>query len=237
MAKRKLKHFAENLTFPHFFQPSVEEFNSGFFLKGKWQTVFFKNKNPIIIEIGCGKGEYTVGLARANPQNNYIGIDIKGARMWNGASTAYKENLTNTAFLRTKVDLLNKAFDKDEIDEIWITFPDPHPRNSKQRKRLISPKFLNIYSDFIKKNALIHLKTDNIDLFQYSLDVINKYQHKLIFSTFDLYAENYISEATQIQTFYEKMYLEQGKKICYLKFSLNDNNDNKLIVESTLKSL
>lgn len=222
MAKRKLKHFAENLTFPHFFQPTTDELISGYYLKGNWRKLFFKNENPIILEIGCGKGEYTVGLAQHNANKNYIGIDIKGARMWNGASKALKEKLNNTAFLRTKADLLNYSFDKDEIDEIWLTFPDPQLRSSKQNKRLTSQKFLSLYSKFLKKNAVIHLKTDNLTLFKYTLDVIEEHKHNLIYASFDLYSEASFIEARQIKTYYENMFTEQGLSICYLKFNLND---------------
>lgn len=223
MAKRKLKHFAENLTFPHFFQPSNDELFNGFYLKGKWRNNFFKNENPLVLEIGCGKGEYTVGLARANSSKNYIGIDIKGARMWNGASVSFKEKFNNTAFLRTKAELLELAFDHNEVDEIWITFPDPQPRKAKEKKRLTSPRFLKIYSNFLKNNAVIHLKTDNIALFKYTLDVIEEYKHNLIYASFDLYSESSLPEVQQIKTYYEKMFLEQGMCICYLKFSLNND--------------
>jgi len=224
LAKRKLKHFAENLTFPHFFQPTPNELIAGFNLKGKWKSHFFHNNNPIVIELGCGKGEYTVQLAKANPNINYIGIDIKGARMWNGASTSLKEKLVNTAFLRTRIELTYLTFEENEIDEIWITFPDPQPKKSKQNKRLTSPKFLNIYSKFLKKNGIIHLKTDNIQLFEYTLEVIKNNKHKLISATYDLYSQTNLSYAQQIKTFYENMFLQQNLKICYLEFTLNNDN-------------
>jgi len=221
LAKRKLKHFEDNSNFPHFFQPRLEELRAGFKLKGKWNQDVFRNNNPIILEIGCGKGEYTVGLAARNPGRNYIGIDIKGARMWNGASKSFNDNMNNVAFLRTRVEFIPGAFDRSEVDEIWITFPDPQPRNSRERKRLTSQKYLDIYSHLISPNGIIHLKTDNSDLFDYTLEVIKENNHSLIYSTKDLYSETNIDEAQGIQTFYENMFLAQGFKICYLKFVLH----------------
>lgn len=220
-AKNKLKRFAENMTFDNMFQYHFEEVKNGFYLKGKWGIDFFKNDRPIVLELGCGKGEYTVGLARRNPKKNFIGIDIKGARMWRGLKTANEENLKNVAFVRTRINQVGYYFDTDEVSEIWITFPDPHPREIKTRKRLTSPQFLNLYRKFLKKDGIIHLKTDNIIFFEYTLDVIREEKLELLFASYDIYDGTMDNELTQIQTFYEKKWLEHGTKIKYLKFRLN----------------
>lgn len=220
-AKNKLRRFAENMTFDNLFQYHYEEVKDGFFLKGKWQQEYFKNKNPIVLELGCGKGEYTVGLAKRNANKNFIGIDIKGARMWRGLKSAKEDGLKNVAFIRTRINLLEYYFDTDEVSEIWITFPDPHARDRKARKRLTSPHFLNQYRKFLAHNGSIHLKTDNIVFFEYTLDVIKEEKLKLLFSTYDIYDGSLDNELTQIQTFYEKKWLEHGTKIKYLKFVLH----------------
>ncbi len=222
--KNKLQKFAENLTFDNLFQTSYEEVKKGFRLKGRWAPDFFKNDHPVILELGCGKGEYTVGLARNNPVVNYIGVDIKGARMWRGLKTAREENLTNVAFIRTRINLIEYYFGPDEVSEIWITFPDPHPRETKEKKRLTSPQFLERYRKFVKKTGVIHLKTDNIIFFDYTLDVIKEENLKLFYSSEDVYGEGLENEVTQIQTFYEKKWLEHGTKIKYIKFSLFSEN-------------
>jgi tRNA (guanine-N7-)-methyltransferase len=221
-AKNKLKRFAENMTFDNMFQYHFEEVKDGFYLKGKWGKDFFKNDWPIVLELGCGKGEYTVGLARRYPEKNFIGIDIKGARMWRGLKTANEEGLNNVAFIRTRINQIGYYFDMNEVGEIWITFPDPHPREIKTRKRLTSPQFLKEYRKFLKKDGIIHLKTDNIIFFEYTLDVIKEEKLELVFSSYDIYDGSMDNELTQIQTFYEKKWLEHGTKIKYLKFSMND---------------
>jgi len=211
----------ENVTFPHFFQPGFDELTEGFELKGKWNREFFKNENPIIVEVGCGKGEYTVGLAEKYPYKNFIGMDKKGARMWRGAKTSLENDMLNVAFVRTKIELISYFFGKNEVDEIWITFPEPVLKERKYRKRFTSPRFLKTYGQFLKPAGMIHLKTDNLEFFNYTLDQINEQNHKLQYSTFDLYNSEFDGDAPNIQTYYEKKFLEQGMKINYLNFTLN----------------
>ncbi len=218
MAKKKLIRFGENLTFPHLFQPRYHELLHGFKLKGKWNTDYFCNEHPIFIELGCGKGEYTVGLAEHHPDKNYIGIDVKGARLWRGCKTAQEKKLTNVAFIRTLVDHIEKIFEKDEVSGIWITFPDPQLK--KARKRLTSPEFLSRYENILAPRSDIHLKTDNRELYEYTLEVIREDGHNLMDSTEDLYNSKSLEEITHFQTYYEKIWLEEGKKIFYLRFKL-----------------
>ncbi len=178
--------------------------------------------NPVVLELGCGKGEYTVGLAARFPENNYIGIDIKGARMWRGAKTANDQHLTNVAFLRTRIEFISSFFvESDEVDEIWITFPDPHPGEKNSNKRLTSPWFLNRYRLFLKDKGLIHLKTDNTELYNYSKKVVLHNKLQLVESTNDLYSENFSDDILSIQTHYEKLFLKDGLKINYLTFRLD----------------
>lgn len=219
--KNKLQKFADNRTFSNLFQYSYEEIINGFHLKGKWAQDFFKNNNDIVIELGCGKGEYSVGMAEMYPDKNFIGLDIKGARLWRGLVTAKEKAIKNVAFVRGRINLVNHYFGKDEVSEIWITFPDPHARDTKARKRLTSPEFLKRYTGFLKKDGVINLKTDNIIVFESTLDTIKEYGHKIIYQTYDVYSEGIDNELTSIQTFYEKKWLEHGTKIKFLKFSLN----------------
>lgn len=221
MGKNKLARFAENLTFDNFFQPNYEDIKNGFVLKGKWRSDFFKNNNPIILELGCGKGEYSVGLAKRYPDKNFIGIDIKGARMWRGCKTSNDDNMNNIAFLRTRIELIEFYFDEHEVDEIWVTFPDPQPRRIKENKRLTSPPFLARYANILKTDGIVHLKTDAFILYLYTLEVIEEYKHKILISTNDLYNSGIEDDVMGIQTFYEQMFLEQGKRINYIKFQLN----------------
>jgi len=230
MSKGKLEKFAEVGTFPNVFQlPGL--FNSADFnLKGKWHEEYFKNKNPLILELGCGKGEYTVGLAEKFPDKNFIGIDIKGARLWRGSKTAYENKMNNVAFIRTRIDHIEKVFAPDEVDEIWITFPDPQPQKTRERKRLTSPVFLKRYSSILKPNGIINLKTDNLPLYEYSKEVALQQGHEIYAATDDLYKSiekgedayiNNNAELLQIKTYYEKMFLVQGLKINYLSFKLS----------------
>ena len=219
MAKKKLIHFQENLTFPHLFQPGYKEVQSGFHLRSKWDHAFFKNQNPVVIELGCGKGEYTVGLAAKYPKKNFIGIDFKGSRLWRGCKTVSEQGLKNVAFVRTRVDYLENLFGPREISEIWITFPDPQP--GKERKRLTAPLFLNKYKTILTNDGIIHLKTDNQFFFDYSLEIVNEFKHHLLFATEDLYHSGLQEDVIQIQTYYEDIWLKEGKKILYMKFSLN----------------
>ncbi len=224
MGKNKLKRFKENETFEHLFQPSAKEmFTGNFFLKGKWNKEYFKNNNPIILEVGCGKGEYTVGLARKYPDKNFIGIDIKGPRLWRGAKNVKEENLRNVAFIRNKVEFLTSFFGENEISEIWITFPDPQLK--KMKKRLTSARFLETYSKILIPGGIIHLKTDNFPLHEFSKEIIELNNLKLISKTDDLYSSDLNGTVKEIKTFYEKKFLEEGLKITYLQFNLNGKSD------------
>lgn len=219
MGKDKLRRFAENETFANMFQMKYEDVKDGFYLKGKWREEFFKNDNPLVLELGCGKGEYTVGLAKQYPDKNFIGIDIKGARMWRGCKTSVDENINNVAFVRSHVQLLNFYFGEKEVSEIWITFPDPQLK--KPNKRLTSPRFLDTYAKVLKDDAIIHLKTDSKELYDYTLnEVLIPQNRKVLVSTNNLYESNIIEDVISIRTFYENIYLSQGKPITYLKFQL-----------------
>lgn len=223
MGKKKLQRFAEVSAFPHLFEFGFEHINEGLKIKGKWAADFFKNSNPIVVELGCGKGEYTVGLAQKYPDKNFIGVDIKGNRIWRGAKTALENKMNNVAFLRTRIDFIESCFSKDEVNEIWITFPDPQPQLSRERKRLTSPKFLDHYKNILKPGGIIHLKTDNQPLWEYTLEVIKENKYELLVSTNDLYASvsPELADAASIQTFYEDLFSKQGFKICYLSFRLS----------------
>ena len=216
--KKKLLHFQENLTFPHLFQARYHELIPDHHLRGRWKEEYFHNTHPVVLELGCGKGEYTIGLAEKSPQMNFIGMDIKGARLWKGCKMVEEKQLKNVAFIRSQVDHITRFFNKDEVDEIWITFPDPQPK--KERKRLTSPGFLTRYDNILIPGGILHLKTDSKALFDYSLDIIRTGNHALIFATDDLYHLDTIEDAATIQTYYKKIWQEKGKKICYLKFRL-----------------
>lgn len=217
MPKKKHARFAENLTFPHMFQLSFDDVKQGFEMKGKWKE-FFGNDNPIILELGCGKGEYIVALSARYPDKNFIGIDIKGARMWRGAKATHENGVKNAAFIRTRIDQIEGLFDANEISGIWVTFPDPQP--TKARKRLTSPMFLNRYIKFLKPGSIIHLKTDNHDFFQFTLNTVNEEGYELLFHTFDLYNSGIQDDVMLTQTHYEKIFLEQGVPIKYLRFKI-----------------
>jgi tRNA (guanine-N7-)-methyltransferase len=220
MGKKKLQHFAENKTFAHYFEMPFEQLSiNGHPNKGYWKEKFFANNNPLIIEIGCGKGEYTVGQAKYYPNKNFIGIDIKGARIWRGARTIRDEQIKNAAFIRSQAGLLEYWFAENEVDEIWITFPDPQP-GCRKNKRLTSLRYLNMFRRFLAQNGIVHLKTDSAELFDYTIEVIAQNNLKLIERIDDLYAYPKKEPLYTIQTYYENMWLEQGEKIKYLSFSL-----------------
>jgi tRNA (guanine-N7-)-methyltransferase len=222
VSRSKLKKFAETKTFPNFFQPDYDTVKrEGFFLKGKWQKDFFKNNNPLVLELGCGRGEYTVKLAEKYSNTNFIGIDRKGARMWNGCKTSVEKEMGNVAFLRTQIGHIIHYFDKDEISEIWITFPDPHPRLSKVNKRLTSPLFLDLYKQLLMPNGLIHLKTDSELLYNYTLEVLNERNYTIVDKQTDIYSLEQIDKSLCIETYYERMWREQGLGIRYIKFRLS----------------
>jgi len=219
VSKGKLKRFAELNTFSNVLQPSFKEvFNNDFYLKGKWNREFFHNEFPVILELGCGKGEYTLGLAKQNPTCNFLGIDVKGARIWKGAKAALNEQIINAGFLRTRIDFINSFFASGEVQEIWITFPDPQPK--KSRKRLTSSFFLNRYRAFLTSDNWINLKTDNADLFHYTYRLAEYNKLTIDFITNDLYASGYKSEILSIRTFYENMWLKAGLPIHFIRFRL-----------------
>jgi tRNA (guanine-N7-)-methyltransferase len=225
-SKNKLKRFRENENFQNVFQPTREEVVSNSFpLKGKWNTDFFKNNHPIILELGCGKGEYSVGLGRKYPEKNFIGVDLKGNRIYIGAKDALETDLTNVAFLRTRIDFILDYFGEQEVDEIWLTFSDPQP--NKARKRLSSPLFIDRYKKILKPGGIVHMKTDSDILFEYTLEQIEENNYECLESTWDLYAnlpedlDQDTREIFYIQTYYEKLFSSRGHKIKYCKFKIS----------------
>ena len=221
-SKNKLKRFKENETFENVFQPTREEVVSGnFSYKGKWNTDFFQNKNPIIVELGCGKGEYSVSLAERYPNKNFIGIDIKGARFWRGAKTAVENNMTNVAFVRTQIELLEGIFGAKEVDEIWITFPDPQIKYKRTKHRMTNSEFMQLYKKVLKSDGVVNLKTDSEFMHGYTLGLLHGEGHEVLYSNHTVYKnEGAPSEVTEIQTFYEKQYLEINKAITYIRFKI-----------------
>lgn len=216
MAKNKLAKFADMATYSNVFQYPFEVLrDEGFPLKGEWYT-YFGNKNPIVLELGCGKGEYTVELARKFTARNFIGIDIKGARMWKGATCALEENLTNAAFIRTHIELISYFFSENEVSEIWITFPDPQMK--KVNKRLTSTRFMKEYSSVLNEGGIIHLKTDSNFLYTYTKAMIKENGLELLFETDDLYHSGLNNDILEIQTFYEQQWLSRGLNIKYIRF-------------------
>ncbi len=201
------------------FQPGVREPVVNFFLQGKWNGLVFHNEHPIVAELGCGRGEYTTNMAMMVPGKNFIGIDKKGARLWKGAKTANEENILNAAFLRIPIEQLHHYFLPGEIDEIWITFPDPQPQKTRENTRMTSPRFLEMYKSLLPPNGIVHLKTDNPFLFDYTLEKVKEMNCNIKVATQDLYNEIFTDEILSITTTYEKRYLAEGIKICYLRFS------------------
>tara|TARA_B100001094_G_scaffold316885_1_gene358643 strand:- start:689 stop:1354 length:666 start_codon:yes stop_codon:yes gene_type:complete len=220
LGKNKLKKFAQMQNFSHVEQPNLEVLEKGYALKGNWRNDFFKNNNPLVLELGCGMGEYSVGLAEKFPEKNFLGIDIKGARIWQGAVEALKKKINNVGFLRIRIDWIEKCFDKNEIDEIWITFPDPQLKKKRGVKRLTHPVFLKRYEQILKKKGSIHLKTDSQFLHGFTLGVIAGERHVLEDSTHDLYGSSVLRDHMEIKTHYEKIYLDEGLPITYLRFQL-----------------
>lgn len=231
MAKKKLQHFAEMKTFPCVFEPSNEVMVSGIHpIKGNWKTSYFKNDNPITIELGCGKGEYTIALARKYPNRNFVGADIKGARLWRGSKTVDDEGILNAAFVRTKIEFINTFFDEGEVDEIWLTFSDPQPKDKKGTKRLTGNEFNERYRKLLKKDGVIHVKTDSVFLYERTLEVIAENNHHIIDNTADLYGADFakfsddMQEILNVKTFYEMKFLSQGMPIHYVSFRLNNGS-------------
>lgn len=226
MSKGKLAKFADMERYENVFQyPYSVVDNVPFEMKGHWREMFFKNDNPIVLELGCGKGEYTVELARLYPDVNFIGVDIKGARMWTGATMALNEGLKNVAFLRTNIEIIDRFFAEDEVQEIWLTFSDPQMKN--KRKRLTSTYFMERYRRFLVDGGVVHLKTDSNFLFTYTTYMVDLNPLPVLFKTTDLYHEQGLDAETEkilsIQTYYEKMWIERGLNIKYMKFCLPRN--------------
>ncbi len=226
MPKNKHRKFSELNAFANVVQPGYQFPVSDHPLKGQWRQKFFYNDNPVILEIGCGKGEYTIGLAEAFPGYNFIGIDIKGNRLWTGAKYALETGLSNVGFLRIQAEHIECFFDKEEVDGIWVTFPDPQPNKPRTRKRLTSPAFLSRYKNILKPHASVYLKTDSSLLYEYTLEVIEQHNHELIVATDDLYGRpgDIDPVILGIKTFYENIFLEKGDNICFTKFRLQQEN-------------
>jgi len=216
VGKDKLRRFAEVNTFNN-----VLQLDAGKPFKGNWSAGFFKNNNPVVLELACGKGEYTVNLARLFPDKNFIGIDYKGNRIWRGAKTALEEGVSNVGFLRIQIETILDYFAPAEVDEIWITFPDPQPQLSREKKRLTSPRFLEKYKQILKPGGFVNLKTDNDGLHAYTTEKIEEAGIKLHKKTEDLYHSEHADEVLSIKTYYEKKYQEENKNINYLKFSFD----------------
>lgn len=225
MGKNKKRRFEENKTLQNVIQPTRDEALVGHPLKGKWRTEIFKNENPIVLELGCGKGEYSVGLADAFPEKNFIGVDIKGARFWFGAKKAIAKGMDNVCFLRTQIELIDLFFDENEVDEIWITFPDPQIKYRRTKHRLTNPIFLNKYKKILKKEGIVHLKTDSEYLHGYTLGLLEGLGHEIVTAHHDIYgAPEYdpnVPLLREIQTYYEQLFAAKGKTITYIQFKIS----------------
>ncbi len=222
-SKNKLKRFRENETFSNVVQPSRETvLNDEFYLKGKWVRDFFKNDNPLVLELGCGKGEYCLGLSKLFPEKNFLGVDIKGARFWRGAKTALEENNHRVGFLRTQIELIDLVFDENEVDEIWITFPDPQIKYKRTKHRLTNSSFLKKYKKILKPEGTVNLKTDSEFMHGYTLGLLHGEGHEVLYANHNIYNnEGAPTAVTGIQTFYEEQFLAEGKPITYIKFRIN----------------
>ena len=222
-SKNKLKRFGENETFNNVFQPTREEIiEDNFEMKGNWNKNFFKNLNPIVLELGCGKGEYSVGLAAKFPDKNFIGIDLKGARFWRGAKTATETGLTNVSFIRMQIELIDKVFAENEVDEIWITFPDPQIKYKRTKHRMTNSEFLQLYKKILKPDGIMNLKTDSEFMHGYTLGLLHGENHEVLYANHNVYVnEGAPDEVTSIQTFYENQYLAKNKAITFIRFKIN----------------
>jgi tRNA (guanine-N7-)-methyltransferase len=213
MARHKQRKFAELETLPNFYKLPEN-------MKGKWHVACFKNTNPIILELGCGKGEYTNHLGMKFPDKNFIGIDLKGVRLWRAAKNAIDNQLQNVAFLQINIDNIQEYFSEGEIDELWIPFPDPYPKPSKWKKRLISSNYLNKYKPLLKKEATIYFKTDNTGLFEFAKETLEKEEHRILEITDNLHESSILNEYNSIPTYFESLFREKGESIKYIKFQL-----------------
>ena len=226
MGKNKLSRFRELETLDRVFQPSFEEvFRKDHELKGKWNQEVFGNDHPLVLELGCGKGEYTVELAKMNPGRNYLGVDIKGARIWKGARQANEEEMKNVAFLRTRIDFISSFFTRGEVNEIWITFPDPQEKKRRRKKRLTGAAFLNLYRNILIDRGWVHLKTDNRYLYLYTLELARYNELEIGRHTDDLYNTEWEDEALSIQTFYESRFRAEGSAIHYIRFRISGRDE------------
>ncbi len=228
MGKDKIKRFEENKTFKVLVQPEFDEiFHKDYKLKGRWGANFFGNDKPIVLELGCGRGEYSVELGKHYTDYNFIGVDIKGARMWRGAKSVTEEGIDNVGFLRTRIEFIESFFAEGEISEIWITFPDPQLRKNRVKKRLTAPEFLSFYSKFLKDDGVVHLKTDSQHLHEYTKAVAEGNSLTVFESCNDIYpnADRFVKELCSIQTTYEKRYLNEGMAITYIRFSLGGKQE------------
>lgn len=216
MGKDKLRKYAEIATFKN-----VVQLDDGMAYKGQWAEAFFGNKKPLVLELACGKGEYTVNLATMFPDKNFIGIDYKGNRIWRGAKTALEEEISNVGFLRIQIEKILAYFEQNEVAEIWITFPDPQPQDSREKKRLTNVAFLTCYRQLLQPDGVMHLKTDNDGFFAYTLDQVRELGLTKIAETHDLYHSDLLDEVLSIKTYYEKKYLAEGKNINYLQWKFD----------------
>lgn len=221
MGKNKLQRYSDNKDLENVFEHTDFDDDGIKPPIGEWSRKVFGNDHPVVLELACGKGEYTISLAKSDPDKNFIGVDIKGDRIWKGANRAKDQNLTNVRFLRCFIDHLDEFFGSEEISEIWITFPDPFLKKSKSNKRLTSPKFLDIYRNVARKDAIVHLKTDSKPLFEFTNEVITEQNLPVLDKIDDLYSESVIPDELAIQTYYEKKHLERGRSIQYIQFRLN----------------
>ncbi|HEX5001113.1 MAG TPA: tRNA (guanosine(46)-N7)-methyltransferase TrmB [Bacteroidia bacterium] len=222
MPKRKLERFAELGLLDRVYQPKGLFLDHDHELKGRWNKEVFRNNYPIIIELGCGRGEYTVNMARRYPNCNFVGIDIKGARLWRGAKTANEEQLINAAFLRYQIEQLTAFFAPGEVSEIWITFPDPQPQKTRENRRMTSHRFLKMYRELVGTTGKVHLKTDNRILYEYTLEKLNEDKVRIHHATDNLYAVQLNETVLEIKTTYEKKFLDLGMDICYISFSFEE---------------
>lgn len=226
MGKDKLRRFRENLTFDCFVQPDFDEvFGHDHPLKGRWHEDFFHNDRPIVVELGCGRGEYTVALAERDPSRNYIGVDIKGARMWRGAKSVTERGMRNAGFLRTRIEFIDALFAPGEVSEIWITFPDPQLKSRRAKKRLTAPLFLERYARLLADDGVIHLKTDSQHLYAYTQAVIARFGLSCEAANDDIYGSGYADEVLSVKTAYERMFLDRGLRITYTRFSLGGRRE------------
>jgi tRNA (guanine-N7-)-methyltransferase len=212
--------------FDHVIEPPFDEvFRHDHELKGRWHSNWFGNDNPIVLELGCGKGEYTVGMAERYPEKNFIGIDIKGARMWKGAKESFTRQLPNVTFIRTRIEIITSFFAAGEVDEIWLTFPDPQPKNKREKKRLPGPAFLNMYRTFLRDNGIVHLKTDSRELFDYTFAVVQTNELEIITSSTDVHSQLPGDPLLSIRTYYEDIFMNKGIPITYLAFRLPNEKE------------